>query len=241
MRSKPKQLSGFTLVEISIVMIIVGLLIGGTFGGMKLIENMQVNKTVQDLKSLQSATITFRDVYRALPGDIRNPAARLSNCSDAPCATGGDGSRSIGIINMWGQSITAADENFTYFHHLEAAGLTNLGIKNTTNMEFGEGQPEAAIGGGFRMVFWNNRSVYGVCQVRFPGHGFFITGESSGNAPDGPLSRITPCSKIEALDRKMDDGMPLGGKVQSYCVVAYVCDTQYPNTGIDETGYVQLF
>ena len=44
--------NGFTLVEISIVMIIIGLLIGGTFGGVKLVENMRVNRTVQDLKAI---------------------------------------------------------------------------------------------------------------------------------------------------------------------------------------------
>ena len=60
-----KHQTGFTLVEISIVMIIIGLLIGGTFGGMKLIENMQVNKTVQDLKSIESAALLSRLHLRA--------------------------------------------------------------------------------------------------------------------------------------------------------------------------------
>lgn len=72
-----KKLNGFTLVEISIVMIIIGLLIGGTFGGMKLIENMQVIKTVQDLKAIESAALTFKDTYGRLPGDMPNTAARL--------------------------------------------------------------------------------------------------------------------------------------------------------------------
>ncbi|NJS13390.1 MAG: prepilin-type N-terminal cleavage/methylation domain-containing protein [Sphingopyxis sp.] len=86
---------GFTLVEISIVMIIIGLLIGGTFGGMKLIENMQVNKTVQDLKAIESAALTFRDSYGRLPGDLANSATRLPSCTVAPCATGGNGDRRL--------------------------------------------------------------------------------------------------------------------------------------------------
>ena len=80
-----QNLHGFTLVEISIVMIIIGLLIGGTFGGMKLIENMQVNKTVQDLKAIESAALTFKSTFGRLPGDMPNTASRLPNCSAAPC------------------------------------------------------------------------------------------------------------------------------------------------------------
>jgi prepilin-type N-terminal cleavage/methylation domain-containing protein len=133
---------GFTLVEISIVMIIIGLLIGGTFGGMKLIENMQVNRTAQDLKAFTSASVTFKDTYGRLPGDIVNPAARIPNCTDAPCATGGNGNRIIGLQGLWTQSIAATDENFTYYHHLEASGLMSSGIKNTLDMNFGEGHPK---------------------------------------------------------------------------------------------------
>lgn len=118
MKSEPTQSSGFTLVEISIVMIIVGLLIGGTFGGMKLIENMQVNKTVQDLKAIESAALTFKDTYGRLPGDMPNTAVRLPNCTVAPCATSGNGNRTIGAAGSWMNAIIDTSENFTFWHHL---------------------------------------------------------------------------------------------------------------------------
>jgi prepilin-type N-terminal cleavage/methylation domain-containing protein len=76
---------GFTLVELAIVMIVIGLLIGGIFSGLRLIENAQISKTIQDLKSIESAALTFRDTYGRLPGDLRNPAVRLVNCTVAPC------------------------------------------------------------------------------------------------------------------------------------------------------------
>lgn len=154
--------SGFTLVEISIVMIIIGLLIGGTFGGMKLVENAQINKTIQDLKSIESAAVTFKDTYGRLPGDIANPSTRLPSCSTPPCSTGGNGNRVIGSW-YWGASLAATDEQFTLWSHLQAADLLSMGTKNTTDLTFGEGQPEMPIGGGMRMNFnnvgWNASSI----------------------------------------------------------------------------------
>lgn len=231
---------GFTLVEISIVMIIIGLLIGGTFGGMKLIDNMQVNKTVQDLKSLQSASLTFKDAYGRLPGDMPNTAARLSNCTVAPCATGGDGNRIIGLSMIWTETITDTDENFTFHHHLQAAGLLSSGVQNTLDMSFGAGQPEAPIGGGYRVVNWNNRGM-GPCPVRFPGHGFVITGEATGDAPNGANARVIPCGQLAALDRKMDDGKPLGGYVQATCQTVYVCGSDEFLTNASGVGFIRSF
>lgn len=129
-----KDTNGFTLVEISIVMIIIGLLISGTFGGMKLIENMQINKTVQDVKAIESAALTFKDTYGRLPGDTVNPAARLPNCTVAPCATGGNGNRSLdNISNTW-EALTPASERFTFWHHLTTADLISISVKPTTNV-----------------------------------------------------------------------------------------------------------
>ena len=67
---------GFTLVEISIVMIIIGLLIGGTFGGMKLVEISEVSRTIRDLKAIDSSALTFKDTFGRLPGDIVSPRLR---------------------------------------------------------------------------------------------------------------------------------------------------------------------
>jgi prepilin-type N-terminal cleavage/methylation domain-containing protein len=235
-----KNQNGFTLVEISIVMIIVGLLIGGTFAGMKLIENMQVNRTAQDLKAFASASVTFKDTYGRLPGDIVNPAARIPNCTDAPCATGGNGNRIIGLTGSWTNPIAATDENFTYYHHLEASGLMSSGIENTLDMSFGEGQPEVPIGGGYRLWYYNNSGL-GPCPVRFQGHGFILTGEATGDAPNGANARIIPCGLIGALDRKIDDGKPVGGYVQSTCQTVFVCGADEYVSDRGGVGFVRGF
>lgn len=96
---------GFTLVEVSIAMIIIGLLIGGTIGGAQLIWTAQVQKETQELKNIESAILTFKNIYRRLPGDIPNPSAVLSDCTDTPCATGGNGNRSLDSAS-WGEALT---------------------------------------------------------------------------------------------------------------------------------------
>ena len=60
---------GFTLVELAIVMIIIGLLIAGVLKGQALIANAQVTATVAQIKSIEAATSTFRDTYASIPGD----------------------------------------------------------------------------------------------------------------------------------------------------------------------------
>ncbi len=109
---------GFTLVEISIVMIIIGLLIGGTFGGMKLIDNMKVTRTIRDFKTIESATMTFKDTYGRLPGDIVSPSTRLPSCTTTPCSTGGNGNRTIDTVATWNEALVDTMEKFTFWSHI---------------------------------------------------------------------------------------------------------------------------
>lgn len=203
-----KNQDGFTLVEISIVMIIIGLLIGGTFGGRKLIENMQVNKTVQDLKAIESAALTFKDTYGRLPGDITNPASRLPSCLTAPCATGGNGNRKISetaTANFRYDTVvqTASDESYTFWHHLAAADLLNMRTNNTANMIFGEGQPKAPIGGGYRIDS---------APISLGASSYVRIGGEPSQTMFSPTTFSVSCRLIGAVDRKMDDGQPLPGQ-----------------------------
>jgi prepilin-type N-terminal cleavage/methylation domain-containing protein len=199
---------GFTLVEISIVMIIVGLLIGGTFGGMKLIENMQVSRTIQDLKAIESAALTFKDTYGRLPGDIVNPAARLPNCSVAPCATGGDGNRIISP-DIATPTLSVTSEGFLFWHHVQAAALLSMDYSNQSSLEFGEGQPNAPIGGGYRLA--GTVGPAGFCGTQVTGASVFVTGLSS--AAFNSVTGTVPCNAIQSIDIKTDDGRPSGGNV----------------------------
>lgn len=90
---------GFTLVELAIVMVIIGLLIGGILKGQELVNNARAKSTVTDLKSIEAAVLIFREKYRFLPGDMNgaNAVARIPNCATG--CNGGNQNNVIGRMN----------------------------------------------------------------------------------------------------------------------------------------------
>ena len=212
---------GFTLIELAVVMIIIGLLIGGILKGQELIDNAQVKSTVAQIKALEAAVTTFRDKYQVMPGDITNPQARIPNCSAAPCNVPGNGD---GRINEAGLGVAPAntDEEATAFAHLAAAGLL-AGIQPTTNaVVFAQMLPEAKVGGGF----WFGSTTTGAAQGGIAagtlprGHYLVLNGTVSNvGATTGSL-RPTQASQI---DRLIDDGSPNNGTIRvvgTDCVAA---------------------
>lgn len=84
---------GFTLVEIAIVLVIIGLLLGGVLKGQELIKSSKIKATVGEVKSLQAAIYTFQDKYRYLPGDFN--AATTTFTGAAATMVDGDGAGDI--------------------------------------------------------------------------------------------------------------------------------------------------
>lgn len=105
--------SGFTLVEIAIVLVIIGLILGGVLKGQVLIDNAKYKNFVKQMESFRAGVYTFQDTYRALPGDIG-----VITALDAS-ATAGDGD---GVID--GQECDADDEeSCLVWSHLRYAGI----------------------------------------------------------------------------------------------------------------------
>ena len=75
MKHIKRQQSGFTLVEIAIVLVIIGLLLGGVLKGQEMIENSRIKSVVADMRGVSAAFTGYFDRYRALPGDELNATA----------------------------------------------------------------------------------------------------------------------------------------------------------------------
>ncbi len=109
LRRKMKDNSGFTLVEIAIVLVIIGLLIGGVLKGQEMIKNAKIKRVMKNGDELRAAIFTYQDRFGYLPGDDPRATTHLPGVA---LITNGGGN---------GQISTAEDEDL--FAHLSGAGL----------------------------------------------------------------------------------------------------------------------
>lgn len=205
--------AGFTLVELAIVMIIIGLLIGGILKGQELVANAQVTATVAQIKGIDGALSTFRDKYSALPGDILAPNTRLRDCAVAPCSEPGDGNNRIDTPAL-GTAPTNTSEGSVAFVHMAAADLI-AGVRindDTTPPVFGGALPEAELSGGFWIGHTQNGDGAGLSGLR-PGH-YLVFNGTVGDVTATSETGIT-ATQAAQIDRKVDDGDPTTGDVQS--------------------------
>ena len=84
---KKRNQLGFTLVEIAIVLVIVGLLLGAVLKGQELIFNSKVKSTYNMSKEMAAAIYSYQDRYRRLPGDDTQAATRFPAATPVPSTT----------------------------------------------------------------------------------------------------------------------------------------------------------
>lgn len=137
------QQSGFTLVEIAIVLVIIGLLLGGILKGQELINSAKVKNLANDFRVVPTYIYGYQDKFKALPGDDSAAAGtHLSTCA-APCQNGNGN----GVINGNWNSTTATDESWQFWAHVRqanlAAGPTTWAAANVSDPYV----PKNALGG----------------------------------------------------------------------------------------------
>lgn len=104
---------GFTLIELSIVLVIIGLLMGGVLKGQELINSAKVKNMANDFRSLQTQIYTYQDKFKALPGDDRAAKDHVGSA-----ATDGDGD---GVIE--GAYNASSGETFQFWQQIRLAQL----------------------------------------------------------------------------------------------------------------------
>jgi len=127
-----RKQAGFTLVEIAIVLVIIGLLLGGILKGQEMITQAKIKNVIADMSGVSAAMYGYQDRYKALPGDDKNATSRWS--STAPSS----GTVGNGIIEgVW---TTAGTEAVTFWDHLRRAGFISgsSGAENPFNAVSGK-------------------------------------------------------------------------------------------------------
>lgn len=177
--------TGFTLVEIAVVLVIISLLMGGVLKGQELIDSAKVKNLAQDFRGLPALVHGYQDKFRDLPGD--DVRAVLHLCSgDAGCTTAGDGN---GFIDGKWDDTTASDA-FRFWQHVR---LANLATGPTATDADGY-LPRNAVGGRIGVQRGGLLGLAGGHLV------------CSGNIP-GKL--------VRQLDIALDDGDPATGSLRA--------------------------
>lgn len=119
-----KKQSGFTLIEIAIVLVIIGLLLGGVLKGQELINSAKVKNLAGDFRNIPLFIYGYQDKYRALPGD-QNQAALDAQFPPANTATASTTTATLanGVINGNWNDLGAASESYLFWQHVRLAGL----------------------------------------------------------------------------------------------------------------------
>src|SRR5437762_6623740 len=128
--------AGFTLVEIAIVLVIIGLLLGGILKGQEMITQAKIKNAINDFNGVAVAVTSYQDRYRALPGDDPNATARWT--VQAPAS--GDGN---GVIAGKYNDVDLTKESHLFWQHLRIAGFV-AGL--TTGSGAATNPPNAAGG-----------------------------------------------------------------------------------------------
>jgi prepilin-type N-terminal cleavage/methylation domain-containing protein len=210
-----KAISGFSLVELSIVLVILGLLTGGILTGQNLIRAAELRSVVTEFQRYQTATQTFRDKYFALPGDMRNATDfwGAAHATPATCqTTQGTGTQTCNG-NGDGNVGSNAVEHFRFWQHLVNAGLVEgsyTGVQGSGGVNHhitSVNSPASRIANASWSVQNSNGSSTGSAEAFDGPHGnHFALGRAV--ADRYPYDPITLPEEAWSIDKKIDDGLP---------------------------------
>jgi len=195
---------GFTLIELSIVLVIIGLITAGIIGGQSLIHSAQIRSVISDVDRFRVAIATFEMQYDSLPGDLRNAKEYWLDpaCMDDGANTcDGDGD---GFINS--DTGSGYWEHSRFWEHMSLAGLILGEYKGDGNSVAGEVTPESRMGN--KVHYKIQQYDYGTSYFNKQG---IIIWFSKNTNPNGSVS----ARDASLIDKKIDDGIPREGFVAS--------------------------
>jgi prepilin-type N-terminal cleavage/methylation domain-containing protein len=121
-----KKQTGFTLIELAIVLVIIGLLLGGVLKGQELINSAKVKNFASDFRNIPVYLYGYQDKFKAIPGDDARAVVNVA----APAGMVGNGNGQL--EGRWNEAPGAGNEASLFWLHVRLAGLaagsTNIGV-----------------------------------------------------------------------------------------------------------------
>jgi len=239
------EIGGFTLIELSIVLVIIGLLVGGVLVGRDLIYAAEVRNAIKDVETIRTAISTFQGKYNCLPGDCKNATTFFSNLAPDEWSAG-TWLNNLRNGNGNDQYDSFQEGTFRFWEQLTAAKLWPGSFNGTYGSDglvpgvnlpvFSWFAPNATSG----VATANNITKFSIVattgHIGYPDSGSgwesgqpLVAGGYTSNGKNrlGLVGMTENSSKFRTdhglncgfmwnIDTKMDDGMPHTGQVRTY-------------------------
>lgn len=227
--------SAFTLIEVSVVLLVIALLVGGILVGRDLVRAAEIRQAVGQVEKFDAAVNAFRTKYNCLPGDCANAAefgfdptssgngdGVIGQSYDGPCDSSNADSCPLVIVH----------EYIDFWYHLGSAGLIGFPAKPMAQLNYGSlndllagkhtppimltpssGGALPAPGNGWAIT----ANMWLLSNQQFmPGHNFLMATTAAAFYQE--MARHRPAT-TEAIDTKLDDGLPLSGKARAWSLM----------------------
>jgi len=193
-RSIGRKQQGFTLIEIAIVLLIIGLLLGGIMKGQSMINSARVRAIANDLVGIEAAWVSFQDRYRSLPGDYAKASTHI-----VEGAVDGDSNARV----------DSAAESGAVWQHLAGAGFISGNYDGAPVASLTDGScAETTCPGNPYSGFYKISNTSNALDQDNPLHEL----ATGGNIP---------VAVMYELDLKIDDGVPGTGRLRSFEAADY--------------------
>ncbi len=202
---------GFTLLELSIVLVIIGLIIGGITAGQELIRSAELNRLISEKDRYLVAINTFKLKYNTLPGDMDNASSYWPSCDGTPANCNGNGNGQINGIT----------EPYRFWQQLGDSGIINGSYTGITDPTAG-----ALMTGGLNVPqapgnqIWN---IFYEVQFAVPSaigkHGLCINANGGAYCESTNAGLSFTSTEAKSIDDKIDDGIAIEGNfISAVCL-----------------------
>lgn len=226
---KPTGRSGFTLVELSIVLVVLGLIVGGIFAAQSMIRNAQLKKVTAEMQIYVTAISNFRNKYYALPGDFSGATALWGDSGgDTVSGTPPETRDGDGDARITSQTVTSTFvEQFRAWQHLANAKMvegsySGIATVDSTQLRVvGTNIPASQLSGagwGLVTILQSDSAInldvpYNTGDIPLGTVLWFGGNSSTDNATRNYMEPMLAPDEALLMDQKIDDGIPTTGKV----------------------------